>query len=124
LQHRPISGGICMYISIYICGNSWSGSGMQLPFKVNAHAVDTHMLIRFCGLNLGTRSRLHTSSQRPVVQYSQHLAGLRQLSANASWDCNLSRKSTYTCLLHEATPTNYALAHEAHIVLMHIPSVI
>ena len=30
--------------------------------------------------------------------------------------------SYYTGLLHEATPTNHALMHEAYTVQMHIPS--
>ena len=34
----------------------------------------------------------------------------------------LTTTDDYTCLLHEATPTNYALMHEAYTVQMHIPS--
>jgi len=85
-------------------------------------------------------------SKMPMVPHSQHLERMEQLSAtNASWDRNLHRKSTtgttltsvtsnlhltifisttddYTCLLHEAMPTNYTLMREDYTVQMHIPS--
>ena len=65
LQRRPISAGVCIYIYIYIYVAILSYA-QECNYRLRLTHVKwyNHARVGFCGAHLGTRSRLHTLTQR------------------------------------------------------------
>ena len=85
--------------------------------------VNTRVMVQPCAclalqarVHLGMRSRLQASSWR--VQWCSAISTFRQLTANASWDCNLYGKSTAMLI---SNSSNLCLAIYHNNWWLHVP---